>query len=252
MLQNDQKRQLTEEMRQNEVIQQHKKKLDSEYLNQLAWRNAQQADMNKTLSRQLSEKRNNDKLGNQLYTIESTKVKQKEQEVNHLENHIKNEKKERQQIYKDLLRSQIEFNKHIKMQGNMTAVEKQLNRADLKAFKNNDKNVYSFIPGINHSNFGSKNNFYSKSAKKAEDEAERLRRLEAMGYSRRFDGRMINRHKHNNSISILPDMGTIDHSSREANLTFEHYPSSENLRNQGVHSVQNSPYNHHKRRSKYF
>lgn len=35
------------------------------------------------------------------------------------------------------------------MYGNMTQVEKALNRPDLEAYKNYDNNQYSLIPGVN-------------------------------------------------------------------------------------------------------
>lgn len=38
----------------------------------------------------------------------------------------------------------------MKAYGNMTEVEKQMNREDLNAWKVYDNNQYSLIPGINH------------------------------------------------------------------------------------------------------
>ena len=38
--------------------------------------------------------------------------------------------------------------------GSMTGVEKQINRADLKAWKAYDNKQYSLIPGLNHGQSG--------------------------------------------------------------------------------------------------
>ena len=36
------------------------------------------------------------------------------------------------------------------MYGNMTSVEKAMNRAELQSYKNNDTKQYSLVPGVNH------------------------------------------------------------------------------------------------------
>ena len=36
------------------------------------------------------------------------------------------------------------------MYGNMTSVEKAMNRAELQAYKNNDTKQYSLVPGVHH------------------------------------------------------------------------------------------------------
>jgi len=36
------------------------------------------------------------------------------------------------------------------MYGNMTSVEKAMNRADLQAYKNYDTNQYALVPGVHH------------------------------------------------------------------------------------------------------
>lgn len=41
------------------------------------------------------------------------------------------------------------MNKDHKMYGNMTQVEKKLNNYDLYAYKHNDNNMYSLVPGFN-------------------------------------------------------------------------------------------------------
>eukprot|EP00344_Euplotes_crassus_P001512 CAMPEP_0197014856 /NCGR_PEP_ID=MMETSP1380-20130617/71956_1 /TAXON_ID=5936 /ORGANISM="Euplotes crassus, Strain CT5" /LENGTH=111 /DNA_ID=CAMNT_0042440307 /DNA_START=521 /DNA_END=853 /DNA_ORIENTATION=+ len=84
----------------------------------------------------------------------------------------------------------------------MTAVEKQMNRAELKAYKNYDNQLYSFIPGINHDKFIDKGKFYKKKSSMA-SEGEQNRRLQELGCGRSFNLHK-NREKHNFSASILP------------------------------------------------
>jgi len=54
-----------------------------------------------------------------------------------------------QKKYKDMLDGQIKANKSMKMYGNMTQMEKRMNRYDLYAYKHNDNNQYCLIPGFN-------------------------------------------------------------------------------------------------------
>ena len=52
------------------------------------------------------------------------------------------------------------------MYGNMSSVEKQLNKDNLQAYKNYDTQKYSLVPGINHQKhtFSPKNSTFKKSA----------------------------------------------------------------------------------------
>ena len=85
-----------------------------------------------------------------------------------------------------MLNNQIHFQNNIKLQGTMTAVEKQMNKVDLKAYKQGNKSLYSFIPGINHSNFGTQTKFHSteKEIKDEAKERENIRRMELLGFNR--------------------------------------------------------------------
>ena len=57
-----------------------------------------------------------------------------------------------QQTYKFILDQQVNINRHLSSgYGNMSNVEKQINKADLQAFKEGDSNQYSLIPGLSHS-----------------------------------------------------------------------------------------------------
>ncbi len=63
------------------------------------------------------------------------------------------EKKRLQTMYRSMLDNQIDNNNSMKKSfGNMTGVEKQMNRADLKAWKVYDNSQHSLIPGLNHNN----------------------------------------------------------------------------------------------------
>jgi hypothetical protein len=52
-------------------------------------------------------------------------------------------------MYRELLNTQIQYQKDLKGYGNMTELEKKMNRVDLAAYKNYDKKMYSLVPGIN-------------------------------------------------------------------------------------------------------
>ena len=62
---------------------------------------------------------------------------------------IKGDKRAKQQMYRDLLNTQMQYQKELRGYGNMTELEKKLNRIDLMAYKNYDNKMYSLVPGIN-------------------------------------------------------------------------------------------------------
>eukprot|EP00347_Sterkiella_histriomuscorum_P007113 403350214 len=71
------------------------------------------------------------------------------------------ERKRQQQQYRELLNSQIKVqNQMFAGYGNMTNVEKKLNRADLLAYKSYDNKQYSLIPGIQNTTLQKKVNGY--------------------------------------------------------------------------------------------
>ncbi len=43
----------------------------------------------------------------------------------------------------------MQYQKELRGYGNMTELEKKLNRVDLMAYKNYDNKMYSLVPGIN-------------------------------------------------------------------------------------------------------
>jgi len=48
------------------------------------------------------------------------------------------DKRKRQEIYRNMLQGQISYNKALNNRGNMTEVEKRFNKEDLKAYKGYD------------------------------------------------------------------------------------------------------------------
>ncbi len=52
--------------------------------------------------------------------------------------------------YKEMLDQQINVQKQLKLYGNMTNVEKQMNKEDLEAYKNKKTEYNALIPGINN------------------------------------------------------------------------------------------------------
>ncbi|CDW73158.1 UNKNOWN [Stylonychia lemnae] len=59
-------------------------------------------------------------------------------------------KKQKQAAYKEMLDQQSSIKNQIRTHGNMTEVEKQMNKDDLIAWKNYDNNQYSMIPGVSN------------------------------------------------------------------------------------------------------
>jgi hypothetical protein len=66
-------------------------------------------------------------------------------------------KRQQMEKYRADLDTLVQAKTAAKAYGNMTNIEKQLNRDDLTAYKNYDPNVYALIPGIAHQK-ASKNN----------------------------------------------------------------------------------------------
>lgn len=68
-----------------------------------------------------------------------------------MDEYLNNNKKAMQLRYKDMLDQQLEVKDSFKMYGNMSSVEKALNKNDLRAYKNFDNRQFSLVPGIQHS-----------------------------------------------------------------------------------------------------
>lgn len=61
------------------------------------------------------------------------------------------EKAKKQQMYKDILTYQWNLNKNLRNQAGMTKTEKQMNKPQLKAYKNCDSKNVGLVPGLNSS-----------------------------------------------------------------------------------------------------
>jgi hypothetical protein len=92
-------------------------------------------DTNRVISDQVQIKAKQRILDGDIFGHERNKVRERANEVQTVEQLHRSEQKQKQLLYRDMLGSQIEFTKQIKMQGNMTATEKKLNKGQLKAFK---------------------------------------------------------------------------------------------------------------------
>lgn len=101
---------------------------------------------------QMDEKRKMKHLNSQLKNIEVEKTTDRVYEINTFDQMLKDDKKKRQEMYRQMLNSQVQYNNSLKSYGNMTHMEKQMNKEDLKAFKRYDKTQYGLIPGINDKN----------------------------------------------------------------------------------------------------
>ena len=49
-----------------------------------------------------------------------------------------------------MLDQQLEVKNRFKMYGNMSSIEKAMNKGELVAYKNFDSNQYSLVPGLQH------------------------------------------------------------------------------------------------------
>lgn len=131
---------------------------------------------------QMNEKSKMKRLTNELGQIEGQRASDRVYEINSFDQMLKDDKKKRQEMYRQMLSSQIQYNNGLRAFGNMTKVEKQLNKDDLKAYKKFDNNQYAMIPGIsNEKKFFQRE---STSQPKRMDHNEEQRRLEAYGYGR--------------------------------------------------------------------
>lgn len=64
------------------------------------------------------------------------------------ESEKRNQRDMARQAYKEELDAQVKSKKIMNSLGNMTNVEKEMNKDDLFAYKKNDTNQYSLIPGV--------------------------------------------------------------------------------------------------------
>lgn len=103
------------------------------------------------VERQIKDKQSGKMVGATEYEVDFNNRVNHEKNVNNVEYFEKFQKKQEQNQYKELLDNQLKISKQRKMYGNMTGVEKSLNKDDLVAWKNYNHNTYAMIPGLNSS-----------------------------------------------------------------------------------------------------
>lgn len=109
-----------------------------------------------------------------------------ERDFNNLKNIDVMERKARQQTYKDQLDNQKRTKDYMKMYGNMTGIEKQMNKNDLAAFKNYDNKTYALIPGLNSSSAAPSKKILEEKFSKKRDRShdEQIERMNQFGLTR--------------------------------------------------------------------
>ena len=167
---------------QKKNIDDYNKKKADEELKQDENRKMQLMNTHNTIKTQMQEKSKLRKLGDELGQIEVQRTSDRIYEINSFDQMLKDDKKKRQEMYKQMLNSQIQYKNGIKSFGNMTQVEKQMNKDDLKAYKVYNNNQHALIPGINN-----EKRFLKRDELKPKQNTsyeENQRRLENYGYGR--------------------------------------------------------------------
>lgn len=159
---------MEKEMEFNRVLRKQELDAKKKIENEIAMKNKVKQEWTKDtkmgLDKQLKVKDDGSKAADALYQYEENNTKAIVRDLAGLDMIEKSEKKARQIKYKEMLDNQAKTRQNMKMYGNMTGIEKQLNKNDLSAFKHYDNKTYALIPGLNSVS-------YSPSKKVAEDKA---------------------------------------------------------------------------------
>lgn len=184
------KPQLEKESKLNSIIskqeQDMKKRLEMDAQNrenaQKYWRMSNRA----TIEMQIKDKQSGRKVGETEFEVDMIKRLQHERNVNDVEFYEKFKKKQEQNQYKDMLDTQVKVSKQRRMYGNMTGVEKSLNKDDLVAWKNYDHTTYALIPGLNSSKKPISNKVIQDKVNHKRDRSfdEELHRMNQFGFTR--------------------------------------------------------------------
>ncbi len=113
-------------------LDQIERKNESEYLKRRedaelgrdAWRKAQLMNTSTEQKNQINEHYNQKRLDNEFHRLEVANTSARVNEINTFDQMVKDDKKKRQNMYREMLSSQIQYNKGLKAMGNMTYVEK--------------------------------------------------------------------------------------------------------------------------------
>ena len=168
-------------MIESKNINEYNKRLENDEMNQFNRRKMQIMETSLEQKNQMFEKAKNSNLQAQIGQLENDRTNERIFEISSFDNMLKEDKKKRQEMYRQMLNSQIQYNNGLKAFGNMTRVEKEMNKDDLKAYKRHDNTQYGLIPGINNEKR------YPKESSAKKDQLsydEQQRRLEAYGYGR--------------------------------------------------------------------
>lgn len=167
---------------QRKNIDDYNRKKADEERKQDVTRKMQLIDTHNTIKSQMQEKNKIKRLGDELGQIEVQKTSDRIYEINSFDQMLKEDQKKRQEMYKQMLNSQIQYKNGIKAFGNMTQVEKKMNKDDLYAYKVYNNNQHALIPGINNEKrFLKRDNPKPKKSANYEDQQ---RLLENYGYGR--------------------------------------------------------------------
>lgn len=101
------------------------------------------------IEKQMKEKKDGRVVGKTEFEVDQYNRMNHEKNVQDVEHFEKFKKKQEQHQYREMLNDQIKTSKMRRLYGNMTGVEKSLNKDDLLAWKNYDHNAYALIPGLN-------------------------------------------------------------------------------------------------------
>lgn len=74
------------------------------------------------------------KLNNEFRKIEVNRTSDRVNEIQSFDQMLKEDKRKRQDMYKQMLSSQIQYNKGLKAYGNMTEIEKSMNKNNLQTY----------------------------------------------------------------------------------------------------------------------
>lgn len=163
-------------------IKEYNKKLENDEIRQHEQRKMQLMQTSNEIKNQMHDKSKMKQLSSQLGQIESDKTNERAFEITTFDQMLKDDKKKRQEMYRQMLNSQVQYNKGLKSFGIMTKAEKDMNKDDLEAYKRFDKNQYGMIPGISNEKKYPKPEFQNQKIIKPYNEPQRG--SEAHGYGR--------------------------------------------------------------------
>ena len=182
---------------------------------------------------QIRDKQSGRKVGETEFEVDYNNRLKHERDVNDVEYFEKFKKKQQQNEYKEMLDTQLRVSKQRRLYGNMTGVEKRINKDDLLAWKNYDHNTYALIPGLNSSKKPIPDKIFTHKQEHKKDRSfdQELHRMNQFGFTR--DVTLARNPAYSAQIAgttrKLPDTHSLD-SRREAQISRgKHQASSSNI-----------------------